>query len=179
MQNRDNSFSISLSNLWTYRIDNTSKRLPVKALPANGGGHIHGRLEIKVAGRLLPFLGYFDKDDVCIGEWTQVLMSAREELLSANHAEFEYDEGEQGQPMFRFVREGPSVFISIVDSPSSDQPGIPDWQQIECSFNDFITAIDSYLVLLEKMVSSLSPIGGRNWLKGNMVVNKNINRLGE
>jgi hypothetical protein len=163
MPNVNKSFSISISDLWTYNVKNVNKRLSLNYLPENGLAHIHGRLEIYVAGRLLPYLGYFGPDDVCFGSWTEVLIGARNELASADNSEFEYDEGEQGQPIFKFSREGSSIFVSIVES--HEHPGDPDWQRVECSLEDLISAIDAYLKLLEKTVSSASPVGGRNWLK--------------
>src|SRR5688500_1328686 len=107
------SFSITFSELWTYATADTEHRLPVSTLPDDGAAHIHGRLEILVGGRAVPHLGYWGPNDVCMGQWLHVLRDAVKALSAASISEYTYDEGEQGQPAFRWSRIDDKVFISI------------------------------------------------------------------
>lgn len=70
----DRTIRLSFRDLWTYGED-TATRLPLRSL-GGGYGHIHGRLDFEVGGRLLPHLGYFGPDDVCFGEWLRELQTA-------------------------------------------------------------------------------------------------------
>src|SRR5690606_24049539 len=109
------SFEIDFANLWTYEGDSSDERLPLSQL-SESGGHIHGLLQIKVNGTVLPRLGFFGPDDVCFNEWVFTLRSALRELSDSTSTSYTYGEGEQGQPAFLFERDGDAAFLSIVAS---------------------------------------------------------------
>ena len=66
------SFEIELGDV--HIPGKAGSRLGVETLPSDGREHTHGRLEIKINGRALPYLGYFGPDDVCIGQWAHELL---------------------------------------------------------------------------------------------------------
>jgi hypothetical protein len=79
------SFEIAFSDLWTYEIGESGDlrtRLPLSRL-SERGGHIHGLLQIKIGGKILPYLGYFGTDDVCFNEWVFELKSAPNNLSAS------------------------------------------------------------------------------------------------
>jgi len=162
------TFQITFKNAWTYEPKNPNVRLPVSSLPKDGKGHIHGRLEIIVAGRPLPYLGYFGPDDVCMNEWIKELSEAAAKLKSADNSEHVYHDCEQGQPTFRFERCGNLVFISIITSEFSGAKGLPDWQMVECRLDGFLSAVSTFETQFRKLVLSESPVGGKLWLKSVM-----------
>lgn len=162
------TLAIKFSELWTYSVGDTEQRLPVSALPEDGGGHIHGRLEILVAGRALPHLGYWGPDDVCFGQWLQVLHDAVVSLRSEPGAEYSYDEGEQGQPAFRWIRKNDLLLISIVDSVLSDGRANPTWQDVECKFADFTREVAEFEAKFRATVLLAAPVGGPIWFKNHL-----------
>jgi hypothetical protein len=162
------SLAITFSELWTYSAADTELRLPVSALPEDGAGHIHGRLEISIAGRTLPHLGYWGPDDVCVGQWLQVLHDAVASLRSAPGKAYTYDEGEQGQPAFRWVRKGDLVLISIIDSVLSDGKADPAWQDVKCQFEDFTREVQKFETKLRATVLLAAPLGGPAWFKNHL-----------
>lgn len=155
---------ILASDLWTgeYRA-----RRPLGDLDDGGSGHIHGRLEIVIGGRRLPRLGYWGPDDVCLDTSVSELRAARR-VLSDRDAQYTVDEGEQGQPAYVFRRLGNRVHVSVSDSPLSDGPGEPDWQNVPCDATGFIAAIDAFLTRVEREVLALGEVGQR-WLAATRV----------
>lgn len=164
-QTRLSSFSVSFSNLHTYSADNDE--LPVGHLSSENS-HVHGELRILVAGRELPYLGFFGPRDVCFNDWAGELARALRTLSDADSASHVFDEGEQGQPKFEFRRAGPDVFVSVTDSPLSGQEGLPDWQGVRCGFSDFVEAIAEFLANLEKELHSLAPDQASAWWRENV-----------
>jgi hypothetical protein len=162
LENRVMPFEIAFSNLWTYEGGNSDKRLPLSRL-SERGGHIHGLLQIKIDGRLLPYLGYFGPDDVCFNEWIFELKSAVKILAASATASYTYDEGEQGQPAFLFERNGNVAFVSVVASQLSDTEGDPDWQRVQFSFADFKRNVEQFLVQLQQHITAASSQFGRHW----------------
>ena len=67
-------FTIGFSKL--HVPTNDSARLPLSALDMEWGSHIHGELRIEIAGRVLPYVGYFGEDDCCFNDWAHELASA-------------------------------------------------------------------------------------------------------
>jgi hypothetical protein len=109
---------ITVGDLWTYAVSDSggTARQPLSNLGGRkNAGHVHGRLTITVADRIVPHLGYFGPDDVCLGEWLVELCGAVN-ALAHGQSEYLFDEGEQGQPAFKFERRGPEVVFSIVES---------------------------------------------------------------
>jgi hypothetical protein len=158
------SLEITFSELWTYSLDDVDRRLPVSALPEDGLGHIHGRLQIAVAGRVVPHMGYCGPTDVCFGQWLQVLHKAVNSLGTSSGSEYVFDEGEECQPAFRWVRKDAAVLFSIVDSVLSAGEADPAWQDIEFRFADFLREVKDLEVRFEATLLSEAPVGGAAWL---------------
>jgi hypothetical protein len=99
--------------------------------------HIHAALELLARGRALPRLGFWGAHDVCLNTWLEELRRAVRHLDAGNDATFEFDEGEQGQPLYRFRRSSTSLFLSVEDSLVSGASGEPDWKDVPCEYEDF------------------------------------------
>lgn len=155
-------FEIRFSELWTYESGNASERLPLGRL-SDRGGHVHGRLEIEVNGVSLPYLGYFGPDDVCFNEWVFQLHSVLNTLRSASCISHTYDEGEQGQPAFRFERDADTLLISIVASELSDGCADPDWQRVACTFADFELSVTTFLTHFRQHLCTVAPKFAAEW----------------
>ena len=85
---------IAFSDLWTHGEEH-GDRLTVDALERGGElGHIHGTLVIDISGKVVPRLGFFGPDDVCIDTWLVELCNAVNELSKGN-GEYVFDWGEQ------------------------------------------------------------------------------------
>jgi hypothetical protein len=155
-------FEIRFSELWTYETGNSSERLPLARL-SDLGGHVHGRLEIKINGVKLPHLGYSGPGDVCFNEWVFQVHSALSTLRSAPRISHTYDEGEQGQPAFLFEREDDLLFVSIVASELSDGAADPDWQRVACSFAVFEYAATIFLADFRQHLCAVAPQFATEW----------------
>jgi hypothetical protein len=156
------SFEIEFANLWTYEGGSSDERLPLNRLSENGG-HIHGLLQIKVNGTVLPRNGFFGPDDVCFNEWVFELSSALRELRGSTSASYTYDEGEQGQSAFLFERVGDVAFASIVASQLSDADADPEWQRVQFSFRDFERSVEDFLSRLRNHIETESSEFGESW----------------
>jgi hypothetical protein len=109
-------------------------RLPLRELTSDN--HIHGGLRIITHNRLVPHLGFFGADDVCFSDWIAELESVLSTFDGRENAQYIFDDPEQGQPAFQFDREGEYVFLSIVDSLSSDGKGDASWQRAKFRYDD-------------------------------------------
>jgi hypothetical protein len=125
---------------------------------------IHGGLRIQIAGRLVPYLGYWGPDDVCFGEWVGELGHAAK-AMKAPGGRHVYDEGEQGQPAFVFEREGDRGFFSIVASEISGASGDVNWQRIEFAAAQFITSQDQLRATFFAEVRAVAPSVADTWLE--------------
>lgn len=153
---------IAFSGLWTHGEEH-GDRLAVDALERDGElGHIHGTLVIEVAGRSVPYLGFFGPDDVCIDTWLVELCSAVNEL-SKGDGEYVFDEGEQGQPAFKFARDGERLLVSIVQSVITGVGPDPDFQNVECRFPEFVSAVDSFIGSLREELRRTAPLLWERW----------------
>jgi hypothetical protein len=128
------AFDVNLLNpdLALVSRDGGSDKRSLSALRSTDA-HIHGELAIIVDGARLPHLGFFGPRDVCVGTWLRELTMARGKIAAGDSACHVFDEGEQGQPAFRFQRDGDRVDISIVDSKISDGVGDPEWGTKSCT----------------------------------------------
>ena len=124
--------------------------------------HIHGGLRIEIGGRLVPCLGYFGADDVCLDVWVGELSAAAQSLESPN-GKHSFDEGEQGQPAFVFEREGEHAHFSIADSMISGGVGLPDWQRVPFQPDEFIAAHEAFRTALWTDIAAKSGAEGRAW----------------
>lgn len=155
---------IAASDLWTHG-EPPEERAPLSDLEADGElGHIHGLLTIELAGRAVPHLGFFGPDDVCLDTWVVELCNAVNRLAIAP-SEYTFDEGEQGQPAFRFVRVGDELAVSIVESSFSGGRADPDWQAVTCRYADFRAALVDFLGALrdDLRLATLPGIAERWW----------------
>lgn len=137
--------AIPVQEEWTVRIDladlfcpgsSPDSKLPLTRL-RQAHNHIHGALHVRLGDRLLPRLGFWGPNDVCVGDWLVELHSAIRQLDASPEATFVFDEGEQGQPLFKFRRSAAQLFLSVEDSILSDGPGDPDWKDVPCDYEDF------------------------------------------
>jgi hypothetical protein len=153
--------NFDLSELWTYDPEDATTRKPIPTM-REARGHIHGRLAFLVNEKLVPQLGYFGPDDVCLAEWLCELKQARDTLASSDPSAYEYDEGEQGQPRYLFQREGDQFYLSLVDS-KIDGKADPDWQRVRAGFQEFTDAVDSLLARAFDEILRQQPAHGEAW----------------
>ncbi len=152
---------ISFTDLW---IPGDDERLPVSEITVPVGHHVHGRLEIRVQDRLLPALGYFGPDDVCFNEWTHELAQLVDELTRDEMASYIYDEGEQGQPAYRFDRRDDLVLVSVLEGTGGGQVD-PDWQSVPSKFSDLINAVSEFVTELTSEMRAQAADTGANWVE--------------
>jgi hypothetical protein len=156
---------ISFSDLWTYEGGDPHERLPLSRLAGAGEGHIHGRLKISIVGRELPYLGFFGPDDVCFNEWFRELHHLRRHLSESEISEYIYDEGEQGQPAFRFCRANGKLLISVIASDLSSAPGDENWMDVECEFGLFNDETASFEERFCRTLQKEVPHVAKEWLE--------------
>ena len=137
-------------------------RVPLSSLTLDE--HIHGGLRIEISGRLVPHLGYFGPDDVCLGAWLSELGRITHAFRAAPDARCIYDEGEQGQPAFLFERVGETALFSIVDAEFSGGEADPDWQLVAFSSRDFLSACDGYRKSFVTLLRNEAPHVADEWL---------------
>lgn len=120
-----------------------SCRVTWDALHRTHSGHVHGRLRITLGDRDVPSMGFFGPEDVCFHAWAQELRRALTALgAQGQHV---YDEGEEGQPAFEFVRSQDDVLISLIDSRHSDGLADERWQKVRCTWPQFSEQIKGFL----------------------------------
>ena len=156
---------LSFDNLW---IEDDEGKLSLSRLPDSfepENRHIHGELVFKVEGVQLPYMGYFGDDDVCFNTWLYELIQVSK--LNDNE-EYIFDEGEQGQPAYKFHRRKNTLYISIIDSLLTGQLGDSEWQNKSCDFNQFKEELDKlvcdFSTNLKKVSSSIS----EKWMVNNV-----------
>lgn len=154
---------IRFSGLWTHGEEHGERR-GLHALERDGEiGHIHGTLVIEIGGRVVPYPGFFGPDDVCIDTWLVELCKAVNEL-SRGRGEYTFDEGEQGQPAFRFTRSNDGVMsLSIVESAIAKAAPDTDWQNVTCRFSDFLDAVKGFVRELREELRRTAPLLWERW----------------
>jgi hypothetical protein len=159
---------ISFSELWTHVGD---ERGSLTSLEHDGElGHIHGRLQIVVDGRVIPQLGFFDEADVCFNAWLVELCTIVH-ALAHDDASYTFDEGEQGQPAFLFERRGREVFFSITASEIGDGAANPEWQRVSFDYEDFRAEVERFIDALRAELRIRIPtLVERWWPKGATIV---------
>jgi hypothetical protein len=113
-----------------------SESLPLSALTLDD--HIHGGLRLQIGDRLVPYLGFFGPDDVCLNTWLEELWSVAKAFESSTEASYTFDEGEQGQPAFVFERVGERAYFSIGDAEFSGGTADAVWQRVAFSPAEFL-----------------------------------------
>jgi hypothetical protein len=141
----------------------SDERLPLSRLKLNS--HIHGGLRLEIGGRLVPYLGYFGPDDVCLGQWLEELWLAAKAFETSEHGQYTFDEGEQGQPAFVFERSGHRAFFSITTSEISEAEGDPDWQRIEFSPVEFLAEHLRFRQSLFATLKAAAPATAEQWIQ--------------
>jgi hypothetical protein len=114
-------------------------------------------------GKALPCLGYVGNDDVCFNRWLEELHTVRDVLADSETAVYVFDEGEQGQPAFEFAREGPVLFVSVIDAEHSGGEADPGYQRVACLWADFCAAFEAFCVSLRREVCDQTPDFGPVW----------------
>ena len=137
------SVRISIADLWTYGVTDAggTEREPLTRLGKRRNcGHIHGKLILEIAGRVVPYLGSSGPDDVCLNTWVVELCMIANALSAADGA-YTFDEGEQGQPALAFARVGDEVTFSIIESVLSDGAADAAWQGVRFPYRDLRAAV--------------------------------------
>ena len=153
---------ISCCELFTYAVDDASIHLPLSELDRSTG-HIHGRLEVTIGEQVLPHMGFFGPNDVCLNTWVEELSKVSHLLGRSTTASYVFDEGEQGQPAFEFRREGDILLLSVKDSPLSGASGDSSFQMVSCRWSEFLSETEKFLETLRRVVVAESPRVGATW----------------
>jgi hypothetical protein len=140
------------------------ERASLSTLDDDERSHVHGTLWIRVNGRELPALGYFGRDDACLGGWAAELHAAARTMESTDPATYIFDEGEQGQPAFVFEREGPIVRVSLRPSHYGTAGHAPPWRPETCALADFVAEVKAFVTSLDATIRTATPAGA-NWVQ--------------
>jgi hypothetical protein len=128
--------------------------------------HVHGHLQIVIDEKVVPAMGYFGEEDVCLNEWFNVLSTIVRNFESGKDTEYTYDEGEQGQPAFQFVLVKPNeVAFSIVDSAISDGGGSKKWRNKTFPLSDLKKGYQKVVEQFLKEVATQAPAQLPHWKK--------------
>ena len=121
-------------------------------------------MRLEIGGRNVPYMGYLGPKDVCINGWVRVLRDVTK-ALGQNDTEYTFDEGEQGQPAYRFERDGEMAYLSIVDSPLSEASGDKKFQRVPFNWRDLEPALHEFRDALLGRLGSLAPSQVEYWKK--------------
>jgi hypothetical protein len=124
--------------------------------------HIHGAMRLEIGGREVPYMGYFGPKDVCLNGWINVLLSVIA-AFRAGQSQYVFDEGEQGQPAYRFDREGETGYLSIVNSTFSDGEADPEFQRVAFQWRDLEPALSEFGAVLLERVRAHAPPQVEHW----------------
>jgi len=69
--------------------------------------------------------------------WLNELQGAVRQLDREDQGTYVFDEGEQGQPAFRFRRSSAHLLVSVEESLISGGARDPYWQDVSCEYDDF------------------------------------------
>jgi hypothetical protein len=126
--------------------------------------HIHGEMRLEIGGRNVPYMGYLGPKDVCINGWVRVLRDVMK-AFGRDETVFTFDEGEQGQPAYRFEREGEMAYLSIVDSPLSEASGDKKFQRVPFVWRDLEAALNNFRDALLGRLGKLAPSQVEHWAR--------------
>jgi hypothetical protein len=124
--------------------------------------HIHGEMRLELGGRVVPYMGYFGPEDVCLNSWV-VVLNALIAAFKQGDTTYVFDEGEQGQPAYRFERDGETAYLSIVDSALSDGVADPDFQRVPFRWFDLEPALKQFGQTLLEQLALLAPSQIEHW----------------
>lgn len=132
----------------------------------NDFSHVHGHLQIVIDEKVVPAMGYFGEEDVCLNHWFDVLGTIIRNFESGKETEYTYDEGEQGQPAFQFVLIKPNeVAFSIVDSVISGSGGGKKWRNKTFPLSDLKKGYQKVTEQFLKEVAAEAPAQLPQWKK--------------
>jgi hypothetical protein len=124
--------------------------------------HIHGEMRLEIGGRVVPYMGYLGPKDVCINSWVGVLRYVIK-VFGRDGVEHTFDEGEQGQPAYRFERDGEMGYLSIVESPLSEAKGDKKFQRVPFVWRDLEPGLNSFRDALLERLQKLTPNQSEHW----------------
>lgn len=156
------SVVIKCPELWTYKSGVVFEgaiadyKVPLSYLNKHEYTHIHGELQIIIDGRIIPHLGHFKDNDVCIGNWVIWLTTMIGKFNSSNIRSYTIEGDDQGKPNYIFDKEEDTIYFSIVDSPLGGEKD-HNWQKVEFGYNEFITALDNFKKSLLLEMSKHAP----------------------
>src|SRR5262249_39813612 len=146
--------TISFHNLAVLKTRD-NRRYPLEMLAL--GNHIHGELRLQINGRNVPRMEYWSVDDVCFAQWIAQLTAICTAFRGNIQAVYIFDEGEQGQPAFKFARNGDTVMLSIVASEISGGHAHTDWQNIAFQYKEFVQAYELFKHEFLAEISRVAP----------------------
>ena len=140
---------------------NSSGRLPRLGLDENAC--VHGTIRLEIAGRLVPNMGFFGMDDVCLWEWLRYLSDVENAFRAGEHASAVVGGAEQGQPCYVWERDGNSGFLTVADSPHSGGVAHEEWQKIPFHVTDFFAAHAEFRANARAFIVREAPHCGLEW----------------
>lgn len=156
------SFEILFNDLWVGDF-NDKKNLTY--LDEDENSHIHGRLEIIINGKKVPYLGHFGEDDVCFNEWCNVFYYLQDDLKTSETSTYKYDDVEQGQPDFQFSYDLSNVYFSITDFSASGREEDPEWSGISIERKLFTNVLGSFIKDFNSYCIEINQTEFKTWLK--------------
>jgi hypothetical protein len=136
---------------------------PLPLAKLSPDSHVHGGLRLEIAGRLVPYMGYWGPDDVCFNQWLEELQGAAA-ALGRDGGRHVFDEGEQGQPAFVFERADERGYFTIGPSDLSGVGGDPDWEKVAFLPADFISALAQFRNDFIAAIMREASVHGAQWL---------------
>lgn len=133
-------------------IDSVSLFPPEQPFPA-----AYGALSVRINGRLLPLPRY--EHGVRLSQWLIGLSVAARALTNGANSYTLLAE-DQGDPDYRFERDGETVYLSIVASPIMGSTDHPAWQRVAFSLADLSAATAQ---AVESFAAQLLPQHRRAW----------------
>ena len=156
------TITISFSNLWVLKTSDNNHYPLEMFVPTD---HIHGELRIQINEQVVPHMSYFGSDDVCFDIWIRELAKMRKRFKGNVQDTYIFDEGEQGQPAYRFVRDRGDMHLSIVDSEFSGGHADPKWQNVIFEYKDFVKAYEGFRVEFLAEITQIIPSAADHWAK--------------
>lgn len=153
---------IKCPEIWTYNCRGNfggwvyENRVPLTYLDGKTYSHIHGELEIIIKGRKVPHLGPYSDQDICIGNWMLFLVRMLDTFETRNLQTYTIGAGEQGQPDYKFDKEGDTMYLSILKSTAGGYDD-PYWQRISFSYTEFKSEFQKFKEYLLLEISKISP----------------------
>jgi hypothetical protein len=126
--------------------------------------HIHGAMRLEIGGRVVPYMGYLGPNDVCLNNWIGELQGVIE-AFKQGKTEYVFDEGEQGQPAYRFEHEGDVVYLSIVQSARTDATADPRFQRVAFQYRDLEPALHAFGQALLERIRRVAPSQEAYWAR--------------